>query len=786
MARPKHYEYVSPAVQGARDLEAMRDIADDVIESDFVPYACLYDPQTIVTKDGELLQILKITGLGYETKQPGELRQAIRRAIKRAIPNETYAVWLHTLRRRQQRSSRAHFPDSFSGHLDEAWAANQPASAFFTNELYITIVKRGDNNVSLRNVKALLQSLNFKRDTAERSANLDRLNTELAGTMQSMLTQLGPYGARQLGLVEREGVYYSEMLEFLEKLINLEDRPMKLPERDLSFVLTSGEITFGYNAMEVRTADDHRRFAAILTVKEYKESTLSGIDQFLEIPCELIVSQCFSFADASAARDSYAQQAQYLALSQDKEFAEWIEIDRLMQSQTPGPREFGHQQTSLFLISPTTKQLETNVKLVQRALGRLGVVAVREDLRFEECYWAQLPANFPFVVRKHPVDTEHVAGFANLQSAPMGAAAGSAWGPHVTMFTTLQDAPYFFNFHREGSGHTVILGKPGTGRTSFTHLLLAQSRKLNARIWYLDSHSRAAPFIKALGGSYAAPATAGLMLNPLQMTDTPANRDFISLWFATLIDPQGYGLNRSTLAFFQGMIAELMKQPRESRRLSTLLPQLREADPMLGQALARFCTGGEFGDLFDMPQDTLKLENITGIDISRFMGNPATRIPLTSYLLHRLTSALDGKPTLIVLDEGFQILDTPLFAPRALSWCDYLIAQNAAAIFTTDAPDVSGSVAFASGIAKKAATLFAFADPMPAAEYALGFSMNEQDMAALSYLKKPDHHVLQKRGTESVVLKLNFRGITDPMRATLSGRNPADTLADLMGRKPAA
>ena len=35
-----------------RDLQALRDIADDVIESYFVPYACLIDPSTIITKNG--------------------------------------------------------------------------------------------------------------------------------------------------------------------------------------------------------------------------------------------------------------------------------------------------------------------------------------------------------------------------------------------------------------------------------------------------------------------------------------------------------------------------------------------------------------------------------------------------------------------------------------------------------------------------------------------------------------------------------------------------------------
>jgi preprotein translocase SecF subunit len=44
---------------------------------------------------------------------------------------------------------------------------------------------------------------------------------------------------------------------------------MPVPDQDLSHYLTSGDITFGFDAMEVRTAEGKRRFAAILTIIGY-------------------------------------------------------------------------------------------------------------------------------------------------------------------------------------------------------------------------------------------------------------------------------------------------------------------------------------------------------------------------------------------------------------------------------------------------------------------------------------------------------------------------------------
>jgi type IV secretion system protein VirB4 len=244
------------------------------------------------------------------------------------------------------------------------------------------------------------------------------------------------FGARLLTTVERDGLFYNEQMEFLEKIINLEERPMPVPERDLSQELTSGEITFGFNAMEVRSADGHRRFAAILTLKEYKESTLVGIDKFLEIPCELIVSQSFDFTNAATAQAAYTKQARYLNYSGDTDLAKWMEIDRLMNdSEATKGQAFGQQQTSIFLIAPSINMLETNVRMVQRALNRLGLIVVREDLRFEETYWSQLPANFPFLARRQGIDTDHLAGVLNHSgcallfqlSSSKHRAYGAAW-----------------------------------------------------------------------------------------------------------------------------------------------------------------------------------------------------------------------------------------------------------------------------------------------------------------------------------------------------------------------
>ena len=787
-ARKKNAATVAKrAAAHEKDLQALRDIADDVIESDFVPYACLVDPDTIVTKNGEVLQIIKISGAQANAGAANDLRSAIRSAIQKHIPDASFAIWLHTVRRRQAPPPPPLFPDGFSRQVDAAWRQQQPASAVFINELTISIVKAGEP-AGLFDVKRFGQSLLPSRDRKRRVSYIEQARKQLTTVTENILRDLKPYDARRLTTVERNGAFYGEHIEFLEKLINLEERVMPIPQRDLSQVLTSGEITFGYNAMEVRNVDGTRRFASLMTIKEYKESTLKGIDKFLEIPCEFIISQAFDFIGAERAREAYEKQAEYLRNSGDKELAKWMEIERLSGDAAVNERAFGQQQTSLFLIASSVKQLEANIRLVQKAFSRLGIIAVREDLRIEECYWAQLPGNFPFLSRHQPIDTQHLAGFSNLRHADKGNSQGSPWGASVTTLNTIDQTAYYFSFQQQQHGHTLLIGRKPTDLAATAHFLLAQARKLPVSIWYLDGNGRGSAFCAAMGGTVAVPATPKFRLNPLQLSDTPANREFLTIWLSTLVDPRAEKLSRTTFDYFQSLIAAVMQMPREQRRLSSLLPMVRSDDAMLASQLQRWCAGGALGELFDMPDDQFSVSQLHSWNISAYVADEAVRIPLVGYLLHRMTSALTGTPTLIVLNDALPLLDTPLFSARVPAWLDFIASNNAACVALCSDISHAASYPYARVLATKAASIFVLPDAQADAEYMLGFDLNEADLAAIVHMNTERSDVLMKRGAESTMLQMDL-GLLGPLRSMLAGdssvtnhsQTPAETLAELMG-----
>lgn len=53
------------------------------------------------------------------------------------------------------------------------------------------------------------------------------------------------------------------------------------------------------------------------------------------------------------------------------------------------------------------------------------------------------------------------------------------------------------------------------------------------------------------------------------------------------------------------------------------------------------------------------------------------------YLFHRIEQALDGRPTLIGVDEAWFALDDPVFAPKLREWLKTLRRKNASVLFST-------------------------------------------------------------------------------------------------------
>src|SRR6266700_5725133 len=93
----------------------------EVSASDFIPYACHYDNETVLTKNGELVQFLRLGGLSFESEDDNTLafKKDLRNALLKSIASPTFGLWFHTIRKRQPAFPAGEFAPGFAKDLNE-------------------------------------------------------------------------------------------------------------------------------------------------------------------------------------------------------------------------------------------------------------------------------------------------------------------------------------------------------------------------------------------------------------------------------------------------------------------------------------------------------------------------------------------------------------------------------------------------------------------------------------------------------------------------------------------
>ena len=71
------------------------------IDDNIFPYSCLVDDDVLLTKNGEVVQIIKILLDDFKLNQDGGLRDAIRTAISENTNDLKTAFWIQTVKRKK-------------------------------------------------------------------------------------------------------------------------------------------------------------------------------------------------------------------------------------------------------------------------------------------------------------------------------------------------------------------------------------------------------------------------------------------------------------------------------------------------------------------------------------------------------------------------------------------------------------------------------------------------------------------------------------------------------------
>ncbi len=734
-------------------------------DEDFIPYVCHYDGSSILTKNGELLQIIRVTGLTENNVALDliSLRETIRDAIYENVKDENFAFWFHTIRRRKSviTSAKDKYKNYFAKKINEKWVEENQLESQFINELYITIIHEGLTN-QISDFKSFAKSFSYKTIQEEHKNHLQESSKKLNELVQKIFIEVEPYGAKILGIKDYQGILYSEPMRFFGKIINLCEERYALSINDIASDLASHKTAFGNREIEV-LGSENKNFAAILSIKEYHEVLVDSLDKILNLPFEFIISQSFDYCYDEKELEPYYLNDHMLEISQDEDFRELAGFKNFIESNKRKHIDYGKIQTSLMVVNNNREKLEKDVAFAVEKFSELGFILVREDIFNEHCFWAQLPANFAFLRRKKIINTLRIAGFAALNSFPSGSFYQNHWGDAITTLKTIIGTPYFFNFHEQDLGHTLIFGPKNSGKTILTNFLVAQSLKISKKIYYFDFKKSSKCFIKGLQGNYYKITKniddeEFLQMNPFSLPNNEENAAFLTYWIKQLLMFLKAEIKDDELeAAF-----EIIKNVLNSKDPNFLVAfdALRTEKTKHIYEKLKIWGNGKLSYIFGSQNEIDWSNPIIGFDFDEIINQKPLLIPVISYLLHKIETMFDGSPTIIVIDEFYEFFDNQTFKDYLEDMLNHFRKNNCMIIFNSqDHLYISESQDIAKIIQKNLATQIYLPNIQPQDYCQSIFELNDEEFDVLRHMTQDlRKRALIKHSNDSLIvdIDLNF------------------------------
>lgn len=777
-----------------------------------VPYTAHVDEFVVKTKAGDYVQAFRLQGSSFECADDAQINNWHERLniLWRNIATDQVSLWSHVVRRRENVYPEGECPPGFSRELDEHYKQRVSGETLMVNDLYLAVVYRPQVGMVNSAAAKLFMKASAANAEQEKRDALDvctKLRAQLVAAMDR-------YEPESLGIYEKNGRYFSSLLEYFALLLNGEWRPVPLPRAPIDEVLMTTRLFFGAESVEYRTASQ-TRIGAFLGIKEYPTPTQPGMyNLLLRADFPFVLTQSFTFLQKSTAQGLLQKQynrmvnVQDLAMSQAKEL--WDGLDEL----TANRFVMADHHFSLHVLAdpfegakeaegrPRLKQLLDNVAAARNMLAETGMVVAREDLALEASYWAQLPANFGFRPRKAPITSRNFAAMAPFHNFPAGRATGNHWGNALTMLITSARSPYYLSLHasdprdpdggsRKDVGHTSIIGLVGSGKTVLIGFLICMLRKMNATQVVFDKDQGLLILILAEGGRYWTLRNGQPTgMNPLQLDPTPQNVEFLKAWLRRLVQRRDREFTVREETDLDLALAGVLRLPRGARRLSRLLEFLDPTDPEGVYArLVKWCEKekGDYAWVFDNPTDQvvdlLDGSPLIGFDVTDFLNNDITRAPTTMYLFHIVSLLLDGRRLVTWMDEFSKLVTDEAFESFSKNGLQTWRKLEGVLVFATQSTSNVLDSPIARTLVEQTATNIFFPNPdATVEEYIGGFSLSEEEYRLLKEGLEPGSRMfLLKQGHQSIVCELNLKGF-DYELAVISGRKPnVELLNRIMG-----
>jgi type IV secretion system protein VirB4 len=664
--------------------------------SDFLPWAALIAPGIVLNKDGSFQRTAVIRGPDLDSATPAELIATAGRlnsALRRL--GSGWAIFVEAQRIAAQDYPSSPYPD--------------PASALVDRERREQFAEEGVHFES--GYFLTLQWMPPPEDAARAEGWLYEGRSRNGVDPGELVASFADRTARLLQLLEgfvpeARWLNDGETLTYLHSTISTKRQRVRVPETPMHLdALLADEPLVG--GLEPRLGSHHLR---TLTVIGFPSATFPGLlDDLnrLAFPYRWVTRAIMlDKTDATKLlsrirRQWFAKRKSIAAILKEvmtNEASALVDSDASNKAADAdlALQELGSDLVGQAYVTATITVWDADpalaaekLRLAEKLIQGRDFTVIAEGMNAVEAWLGSLPGHVYANVRQPPISTLNLAHMVPLSAVWAGPAEDEHFGaPPLFFARTEGSTPFRFSLHVGDVGHTLIAGPTGAGKSVLLALMAMQFRRYErGQIFAFDfgGSIRAAALAMGgdwqdLGASAQDEGSEGVRLQPLARIDDIAERSWAAEWLAAILTAEGVTVDPQAKEHLWLALGSLASAPVGERTLTGLAVLLQSH--LLKQALGPYCIGGPYGQLLDAEVEQLGEARVQAFETEGLVGSAAAPAVL-SYLFHRIEAHLDGSPTLIMIDEGWLVLDSPAFAQQLREWLKTLRKKNASVVFAT-------------------------------------------------------------------------------------------------------
>jgi type IV secretion system protein VirB4 len=380
-----------------------------VLGDQHIPYMRHEDEQTVVLKSGEVMSILEIEGLPFETADMDDINAHDRslNALLLNVADENVMLWSLTIRRRVSEYPEGQFGSTFAQALDDRYRERLNKTDLFRNRMFLAILRAPFSGAGGKLGKKL------KSKVATASVDVDFL-AKHKDKVLAIKSGLQSVGARELGLYEHNGVWWSEIATVLHWMLGGRMPAVPLTTGPVWSAIYQDRVLFGGDTFEVRYPHE-TRYGAIFGLKDYPSTCRpTMMDELLTVPCEVTSVQSWQFVGKATAREILTKRSRQILSTQDGARKQIPLLEHALDELQDNKFTFGEHQSSVTVWGETVAQLNDHVANVRTCLMKGGAIVAREDMGLEGAFWAQMPGNAAYRARSGYITTRNLACLSPL------------------------------------------------------------------------------------------------------------------------------------------------------------------------------------------------------------------------------------------------------------------------------------------------------------------------------------------------------------------------------------